>query len=111
MAYDKNLAARMRQILDELNPPSLTEKHMFGGVGYLVQGNMACGVHKDELIIRVGPEAYIDSLNRPGARPFDLTGRPMNGWVSVRSAGFETDQSRREWIEQGLAFAKTLPAK
>jgi len=111
MAYDKNLAARMRQILDELNPPDLNEKNMFGGVSFMVHGNMACGVHKDELIIRVGPEAYLDTLNRPGARPFDLTGRPMSGWVSVRPAGFETDHSLREWIELGLAFAKTLPAK
>jgi TfoX/Sxy family transcriptional regulator of competence genes len=111
MAYDKNLAARMQKILDDLDPPALTEKKMFGGVGYLVRGNMACGVHKDELIVRVGAEGFVDALNRPGAHPFDMTGKPMNGWVMVKPSGFETDQALREWIELGLDFAKSLPAK
>jgi len=111
MAYDKNLAARMQKVLDELNPPALTEKKMFGGVGYLVRGNMACGVHKDEMIVRVGPEGFMDALNRPGARPFDMTGRPMSGWVMVKPSGFESEQVLREWIELGLAYAQTLQAK
>jgi TfoX/Sxy family transcriptional regulator of competence genes len=111
MAYDKKLAARMQKVLSDLNPPALTEKKMFGGVGYLVQGNMACGVHKDELIVRVGADGFMDALNRPGARPFDITGKPMNGWVMVKPSGLETDQALREWIQLGLDFASSLPAK
>jgi len=111
MAYDKNLAARMQKLLDDLNPPALVEKKMFGGVGYLVRGNMACGVHKDELIVRVGSDGFMDALNRPGARPFDMTGKPMNGWVMVKPSGFETDQALREWIELGLNYANSLSAK
>jgi TfoX/Sxy family transcriptional regulator of competence genes len=109
MAYDKKLAAHMYQILQEVNPPGLVEKKMFGGVGYLVQGNMACGVHGNELIVRVGTDGYVDALNRPGARPFDLTGRPMNGWVSVRPSGFPTSQVLQEWVNLGVQFALTLP--
>jgi len=111
VAYDKNLAARMQKVLDELNPPALTEKQMFGGVAYLVRGNMACGVHKDEMIVRVGPDCFVDALNRPGVRPFDMTGKPMNGWVMVKPDGFETDQALREWMVLGLDYARSLPAK
>jgi TfoX/Sxy family transcriptional regulator of competence genes len=111
MAYDKNLAVRMQKILDGLNAPSLTEKKMFGGVSYLVRGNMACGVHKDELIVRVGADGFVDALNRPGARPFDMTGKPMNGWVMVKPSGFESEQALREWIKLGLEYAMSLPAK
>jgi hypothetical protein len=72
---------------------------------------MACGVHKDELIVRVGSEGFVDALNRPGARPFDITGKPMNGWVMVKPTGIETDQALREWIVLGLDYAKSLPLK
>ena len=111
MAYDKELAARMYQIIEAMNPPGLVEKKMFGGVAYLVQGNMACGVHQDWLIVRVGNEGYMDALNRPGARPFDMTGRPMSGWVNVKPAGFSTEQALREWVNLGVQFALTLPPK
>ena len=111
MAYDKNLAARIQKFLDDLNPSSLTNKKMFGGVAYLVRGNMACGVHRDELIVRVGNEGFVDALNRPGARPFDMTGKPMNGWMIVKPTGFETDQALRAWIVLGLDYARSLPAK
>lgn len=111
MAYDKNLAARIQKIMDDLNPTALSEKKMFGGIGYLVQGNMACGVNKDNLIVRVGTEGYVDALNRQGARPFDMTGKPMSGWVLVNPSGFETDQALREWVKLGLDFAGSLQAK
>jgi TfoX/Sxy family transcriptional regulator of competence genes len=111
MAYDKNLAERMQKILDDLTLTGFIEKKMFGGVGYLVGGNMACGVHKDEMIVRVGQEGFMDALNRPGARPFDMTGKPMSGWVMVKPSGFETDQALREWIILGLDYARTLPSK
>lgn len=111
MPYDQILASRMEGILDQIHPAGFLAKKMFGGVAYLWQGNLACGVHKDTLIVRVGPDAYLDSLNRPGARPFDLTGRPMSGWVSVTRTGFETDEALKEWIDLGVRFAQSLPAK
>jgi len=111
MPHDEILAARMESMLNKTLSTGYTAKKMFGGIGYLLQGNMACGVHKDMLIVRVGPDAYMDALNRPGARVFDLTGRPMSGWVSVTRPGFESDQDLAEWIRLGVEFAATLPPK
>ena len=109
MPYDQFLAGRIRAELTGLT--GLEEKKMFGGVGFMLHGNMACGVHKDELIVRVGAEGFVDALNRPGARPFDMTGKPMSGWVMVKPSGFETEQALREWIRLGLDYAKSLPKK
>ena len=77
MAYDQALAARVEAVLAELNPPNLENEKMFGGVGYLVRGNIACGIRKDKLVVRVGKDAYQDALGQPGADVFDITGRPM----------------------------------
>jgi TfoX/Sxy family transcriptional regulator of competence genes len=109
MAYDEGLAQRVREILGDV--PGLVEKKMFGGVGYMVQGNMACGVNRDRLIVRVGPERYQEALAQPHAGPFDMTGRPMKGWVTVSSGGYESDDELNDWIQQGLDFALTLPPK
>jgi hypothetical protein len=109
MAYDEALAARVRAALGERG--DLVEKRMFGGVGYLVRGNMACGVHGDRVIVRVGPEAYEAALADPHTRPFDLTGRPMTGWVTVGPEGYAIDTALAEWILRGVSFALTLPAK
>jgi TfoX/Sxy family transcriptional regulator of competence genes len=109
MVYDKKVADRVRSTLGEL--PGLVEKKMFGGVGYMVMGNMACGVNKDDLIVRVGPERYEESVQLPHARPFDFTGRPMKGWVMVAPAGYESEQDLVEWIQRGVEFALTLPPK
>ncbi len=111
MAYDTELAKRIKNALEQANHPEFVEKKMFGGVAYMLQGNMACGVHKNEMIVRVGKEGYIDALNRPGAHPFDLTGRPMSGWLSVRPSGFQSEQALREWVDLGIHFALTLPPK
>jgi TfoX/Sxy family transcriptional regulator of competence genes len=109
MAYDENLANRIRA---ELGPiPGLVEKKMFGGTGFLVQGNMACGVHGNDLIVRVGPERYEQALATPYAKPFDMTGRPMSGWVVVTPAGFSGEDDLRAWVRQGLEYALSLPAK
>jgi TfoX/Sxy family transcriptional regulator of competence genes len=89
----------------------LEEKKMFGGVGFLVNGNMACGVHKKDMIVRVGPENHKDALARPHTHIFDMTGRPMAGWVMVEPEGCATENDLKGWIQQGLAFAHTLPAK
>src|SRR5665648_337703 len=88
MAYDENLGLRISEIL--ANVSGLEEKKMFGGVGFLVNGNMACGVHKDNLIVRVGPGNYQSTLETEHVKVFDMTGRPMTGWVMVAAPGFET---------------------
>ncbi len=108
MAYDLKLAERVRS---ELSGVSFVEKKMFGGVGYLLNGNMACGVHKDRLIVRVGPEKHASLLKKPYAKPFDITGRPMKGWLLIEPEGCETAEHLSAWVKQGVAFASTLPAK
>jgi hypothetical protein len=109
MAYDENLARRIRAEIGPL--PGLVEKNMFGGVGFLVQGNMACGVHGDDMIVRVGPARYDEALARPHVRVFDMTGRPMSGWVMVAAGGVAGAEDLRAWVEQGLEYALSLPAK
>ena len=109
MAYDEGLAQRIREVLAER--PGLVENKMFGGIGFMLQGNMACGVLKDELIVRVGPERYEEAVTRPHTRPFDFTGRPMRGWVTVASEGYESDEALQGWVQQGVDFALSLPPK
>ncbi len=109
MAYDQALAGRVRNVLGD--PPDLQEKKMFGGVGFLLNGNLACGVNGNDLIVRVGPEKNAAALAEPFTRPFDMTGRPMAGWVMVAPQGCSTDESLGAWIEAALAFVRTLPAK
>ncbi len=109
MAYDQKLTSRIREKLGGI--PGLEEKKMFGGVGFLIRGNMACGVNGDELIVRVGPQQDKAALSRPHTRPFDMTGRPMQGWVMVAPAGVAKDSELQAWIDLGVAFAETLPEK
>jgi hypothetical protein len=109
MAYDEKLAERVRAALGE--PPGLVEKKMFGGIGYMVMGNMACGVNQDDLIVRVGSEAYEEALAEPHTEEFDMTGRPMRGWVVVLPEGVSSDREMAAWVQRGLAFALTLPPK
>ena len=109
MSYDEKLDARIRAALGPL--PELEEKKMFGGVGFLVNGNMACGVNKNDLIVRVGAAKYEEALSRPHTRPFDMTGRPMSGWIVVEPQGCETESDLKAWVVQGLAFARSLPGK
>jgi len=109
MAYDETLAQRIRAALPDV--PGLSEKKMFGGIGFLLHGNMACGVNKDDLIVRISPEAMAAALAQPGVRVFDMTGRPMRGWVVVEPAGIGSEDSLKQWIAQGIAFAQSLPPK
>jgi TfoX/Sxy family transcriptional regulator of competence genes len=109
MAYDENLAGRIRAELGQM--PGMSEKRMFGGVGFLVRGNMACGVHGDDLIARVGADRYEEALARPHIKPFDMTGRPMSGWVMVTPAGVAGDDELQRWVRQGVEYALSLPGK
>jgi TfoX/Sxy family transcriptional regulator of competence genes len=109
MAYDTGLAQRVREILEE--ETAFHEKKMFGGLCYLVNGNMACGILKDELIVRVGTGKYDDCLKMPGAKKFDITGKPMKGWVMVSSSGYEADKDLKKWVRLGLKYAGSLPLK
>ena len=109
MAYDEILTARVREALEDV--PVLVEKKMFGGVGFLVHGNMACGVNQEYLIVRVGPLKYEEALKKPHVSVFDMTGRPMTGWVKVAPTGFAREEELKAWVSQGVDFALTLPAK
>jgi hypothetical protein len=111
MAYDEGLAQRIREVLDELQPPEWVEKKMFGGVAFMTQGNLACGVSKNELIIRVGRERYPEAISKLYTRPFDITGKPSQGWVMVAAEGCESDEALADWVRQGVDFALSLPAK
>ena len=109
MAYDEGLAERIREVLsDRLE---LVEKKMFGGVGYMLNGNMACGVSADDLIVRVGPERYEKALTKPHTKQFDMTGRPMKGWIVVTPPGYESDAELVGWVLEGVEFALSLPPK
>jgi TfoX/Sxy family transcriptional regulator of competence genes len=109
MAYDECLARRIREMLGKL--PGLTERKMFGGIAFMLQGNMACGVTGENLVVRVGRERYQEALTRPHTRPFDMTGRPMKGWVMVAPDGCCSDEDLKKWVQQGVDFAHTLVAK
>ena len=109
MAYDEGLAQRVRVVLE--GKSGLEEKKMFGGVCFILSGNMACGILNERLIVRIGPEKYENALKQPNTGKFDITGKPMKGWVMVSPEGYNTDERLSYWIEQGVAFALTLPAK
>lgn len=109
MAYSETLAQRVKTLL--AGTPAVVEKKMFGGLSFMVQGNLAVGVIGDELIVRVGPEGHTEALFQPHARPFDFSGRPMTGWITVAAEGLDRDDTLAEWVQQGVAFALTLPPK
>ncbi len=109
MAYEEDLAERIRQVV--MGMPGLTEKHMFGGLSFMLQGNMACGVIKDDLVVRVGPHQYPEAVKQPHARPFDFSGRAMKGWIYVAPEGYQSDADLEMWVRQGIDFARSLPPK
>ena len=109
MAVNEALVARIRSAL--ANEPNVTEKKMFGGVAFMVGGNMCCGVNTDDLMLRVGADGHNAALRRPHARPMDITGRPMKSMVFVGAAGTERDADLRGWIDTALDFVRTLPPK
>jgi TfoX/Sxy family transcriptional regulator of competence genes len=109
MPYDEVLGNRIRTALGA--QPALVEKKMFGGIGFMLNGNMVCGVYKDCLIVRIGPEKHTASLARPHTRLFDITGRTMTGWIMVESEGCATEDELQAWLEAGLGYARSLPPK
>ena len=109
MVYDEGLAQRVREIMEV--QPMTDEKKMFGGVGFMVEGNLACGILNDELIVRVGPQRYQTALKNKHTKEFDFTGRAMKGWVMVQPDGYETDKALKEWVDMGVRFALSLPPK
>jgi TfoX/Sxy family transcriptional regulator of competence genes len=108
MPYDEKLADRIRQALGPED--EIEERKMFGGIAFLRAGRMFVGITGDDLMVRVGPERYQESLGKPHVRPMDFTGRPMTGYVYVAPAGRRTDGSLRAWVTLGARFVATLPA-
>ena len=109
MAYDESLAARVKEILSE--HPDIAERNMFGGLAFMLAGNMACCATDRSLMVRVEPDGYAEALALPHSGVMDITGRPMRGWVLVEPAGLESRASLAEWVERGTTFAATLPTK
>ena len=109
MAYDEELEARIKKIVSRWK--NTADKKMFGGVCHLLAGNMFCGVYKDFLILRLGETNSKEAMKLPFVRPFDITGRPMKGWVMVDKGGFESEEALRQWLEKAREFASGLPAK
>ncbi len=109
MAYDEGLATRIREAIGDR--PGLAEQRMFGGLAFLVHGNMACGVRGEDLIVRLAADAVESVEGEPAVRPFDLTGRPMKGWLLVAPDGHAEDDDLRRWVDRGVAYAASLPPK
>jgi hypothetical protein len=109
MAFDEQLAQRIRDRIGDHR--ALAEKKMFGGLAFLIAGTMAIGVHQDELMVRVGKDAHDEAVALTGARIFDLSSKPMRGWIVVSPIGFESDADLERWIDRGRQHAETLPPK
>ena len=107
MSYDESTAERVRTLL--ASQSDVIERKMFGGLTFLVRGNMCCGVLGSDLVVRVGPENYLAALEQPHAREMDFTGRALKGLVYVGKSGIDSDQSLRAWVDRGLKFAASLP--
>jgi len=108
MAFNAEIADRVLKVLE--GREGLTERKMFGGIAFMLNGNMCCGVTNDDLMVRVGADGLEDSLDQPHARPMDFTGRPMKGFAFV-DAGAVGDRVLRQWVQRGVIFAESLPAK
>jgi TfoX/Sxy family transcriptional regulator of competence genes len=109
MAYNTQLATRLRALLARRQ--GMEERKMFGGIVFMLNGNMCCGVDQDNLMVRVSPQEYDQAVQRPHARVFDLTGKPMKGFVLVSPAGYRTEAALKDWVAMGSACARALPAK
>ena len=109
MAYDENLADRVRALF--VGRTGVREQKMFGGLCFMLDGNMACGILGKELVIRVGKEKLDDALSQPHSRPFDMTGHPMRSFVYVTCEGFTSYEGLAQWVSRGITYASSLPPK
>jgi hypothetical protein len=109
MAFSASLAARVRQSLG--HDRAIEEKRMFGGLGFLLRGNLLVAVWGTGLIARVGVEPAAEYLRQQFVRPFDVTGKPMKGWIVVDAEGLDTDAELAAWLERARDFVETLPPK
>jgi len=109
MTFNELTAQRIRTALQQT--PGVSERHMFGGVTFLYEGNMCCGVIDNDLVVRVGPSQYPVALQEPHARPMDFTGRALTGFVYVAREGFEAQTALEQWVGRGLQFVQSLPPK
>ena len=109
MAYDEDLADRVRAVLPAAE--LVTERQMFGGLAFMLRGHMFCGVVKDTLMVRLGPDGADRALNRPHVRPMDFTGRPMRGMVFVEPGGLHGTTALRHWVGAAADYTRSLPPK
>jgi TfoX/Sxy family transcriptional regulator of competence genes len=109
MGYDENAAERVRRILS--GRLDVIEKRMVGGLSFIVNGSMCCGLTSTALMVRVGPEAYERALAQPHVRPMEFAGRPLAAFVCVDPAGYRTDTALATWVQRGIDFVMTLPEK
>jgi TfoX/Sxy family transcriptional regulator of competence genes len=109
MAYDEGLAGRVRDAM--AGRDGVSERKMFGGLCFMVNGNMLAGVNRSGLMLRVGPARFDATLAKPGARPMDFTGRPMVGFIYVDRSAVESAEGLREWLNEALGFVEELPPK
>jgi len=109
MAYSEELAECVRGVLKRRK--GISEKKMFGGLSFLLNGNMACGVIGEELVLRLGNEGSAEALEEAHTRAMDFTGRPMKSMVYVEPAGFRADADLKAWVDRGARFARSLPPK
>jgi TfoX/Sxy family transcriptional regulator of competence genes len=109
MAFSEALAQRVRRRLARRK--HVEAKAMFGGLGFLLNGNLLVGIWKESLVVRLGPDASGDALREPHVGAFDITGRAMKGWVLVAPQGVEDDDQLRGWIERAVKFVGKLPPK
>ncbi|NVB80793.1 MAG: TfoX/Sxy family protein [Kofleriaceae bacterium] len=108
MSYDERTAARIRTLLGKRR--DVVERKMFGGLTFMVNGAMCCGITSDALVVRVGPAAYERALAEPHARPMDFTGRPLAGMIYVDPPGYRTDRALARWVQRGLDFVLQRPS-
>ena len=106
VAHDEGLAERVRDVL-----PKLPEKRMFGGVAWMERGHLVAGVWKDSLIARVAPDETPKALKESGVSAFDVTGRPMKGWVLVDAEAVAEEPELKAWVDRSRSYTRTLPAK
>lgn len=109
MPFDEGLAQRIRELLQRRD--DVVEKKMFGGLCFMVSGNMCCGVESDRLMMRVGPDNYETCLQKPHVREMDFTGKALKGFVYVDEPGVTSDADLEEWLLTALEFVTSLPAK